>query len=504
VSKSPTDRLPALVQSPRTWALAAVVSAGLAEAAAGGAAAVATRDLFAAISSNQSDASTALYVLGTAGVVGALSRGSVRISSEWVGRHYAGNVRKALYAGLANSRWSDLARRRRSSILIRFVGDLGAFRDWAGRGLADVIVSLTVVPVSATVLLMLDARLALAGLLPLTIGTALGVIASLKIPHQHASFRTRRGASAGILGERALMAPVLDQLGRTKKELRRLEEEAVTLRQAGVRRALVRSFARGLPEAGAAIGGAAILATSVSNGISTGTAAGALAALGLTVTPLAALGRAWDRFANWRIAYQRIDRLLADGPRLPKRSQSKRVLHPDQILSGLHRLGIQAVRDGRRFSAVIPRDQSIRSHLRCLAGLERADDALRNRRGLMPRVGLVSEDAPFMRGSVRRNITLGASKRPSDEDLAKLVEEFGATVANQELSGLDSTIDEDGRMLELDVKARLLLVRAVVMKAQVVLIDERLLHLLTDRDHLLAQVEQRLAAPLVILSPEQV
>lgn len=504
VCKSPSDRLPPLLEKPRRLALLAVVSSGLIEAAAGGVAAVATRDLFEALGTQSESSSWSLLFLAFAGVLAALSRGGVRISSEWVGRHYAGSVRKALYKGLSNTRWSDVAKRRRSTILIRFVGDLGAFRDWAGRGLADVVVSVVVVPVSISVLLIMNPMLAAAGLLPLALGTAMGLFASLELPKRHSALRQQRGVSAGVLGERALLAPLLDQLGRTPHELRRLDREAESLRRSGVSRASIRSFARGAPEAGAALGGAAILAVAISQGVTTGTTAGALAALTFTAAPLASLGRAWDRFANWRIARDRVDRILTGGSPLPQRSKSKRALGARQVSDGLKRLGLDASRSGKLFTVRAQPDQSVRSLLRQLSGLEGIDLFLLDRQGRIPRIGLISEDASLMKGSVRRNICLGVRKRPADEKLDGILMMLGLVNAQGKPIDLDMPINEEGRLLELDVKARLLFARAVVMRAQVFLCDDRLLNLLPERAEIIEQVQVSTGAPVVVMAPPNV
>jgi ABC-type transport system involved in cytochrome bd biosynthesis fused ATPase/permease subunit len=95
-----------------------------------------------------------------------------------------------------------------------------------------------------------------------------------------------------------------------------------------------------------------------------------------------------------------------------------------------------------------------------------------------PRAHLVAQ-RPFLTvGSIRDNLTLGLSARPASDTLWAALREVGldGAVAARD-GGLDSNLGDDGSGLSAGQRARLVLARATLDDATVVLLDEPTAHL---------------------------
>lgn len=143
-------------------------------------------------------------------------------------------------------------------------------------------------------------------------------------------------------------------------------------------------------------------------------------------------------------------------------------------------------------------EQSPAMVIRRLAGLDGGPHGLVTRRGRTPRLGIVTTDAPFLKGSIRRNLLLGSRRPRSDDDLAAILDTFGAAAALAGRGGLRAAVHEDGEGLDAPMRVRLLLARAVAMEAQAILCDGALIGLLADGGDLLARAAEATRAPVVV------
>ena len=95
-----------------------------------------------------------------------------------------------------------------------------------------------------------------------------------------------------------------------------------------------------------------------------------------------------------------------------------------------------------------------------------------------PRTHLVTQRPFLTPGSVRANLTLGTDPQTSTEALWAALRRVGLDGPVAALpSGLDSTLGDDGRGLSAGQRARLVLARALLGDATVVLLDEPTAHL---------------------------
>ncbi|RCS22059.1 ABC transporter ATP-binding protein [Phyllobacterium salinisoli] len=454
--------IPPILSRSRGALFTTVCGAGLAEAAAMGLAAFATRELFAALHDGRTLPLHALMMLGGAGAGVALARFTNRIAAESLGQRFATAVRHTLYAKIAALPQADLARRRRGAWALRFVGDLTILRNWAGNGLPQAATAAIVLPCAALALWLLNPRLALAGMAPIL--AALLSMAALTVifdPIQR-GLRSGRAAIATRMIERLAYAPQLDLMGRTQQELRRLDERGQRLRKSAVRRTAAYAGLRMIPDLGAVAGGVLVLWIAARSGASGAEAAAALAVLGMIASPLRALAFTWDRYSGWRVAREKLQAVfdLPDAGRTVERftRDAASLTVPDgrPVPAGAV-LGLTGA-DARAKTEWLTR----------LAGLE-------NRRppvspGVRFRTALIEPGAPILQGSLRRNLTLGVRPRPSDEAITNVARRLGLAPLMQRLT-LDGRVAEGGRGLGRDELARLLMARAALTRPALLLID---------------------------------
>ena len=468
------SRVPDILAEGRGRRIALVALTGVAQAGAMGLAAFATRDLFASLRDGASASIEALAMLGAGGVLVALARVLERAAAEGLGHSYAISLRRALYRHLARMSQSDVAERRAGALGLRFVGDLSAARNWIGLGLTRILSSIFVIPGAAFALWLLNPILAKAALVP--IGASLLVMAALSVALEaiHRRLRSRRAGVATSMMERAVVAPELDVMSRTGKEIRRLDKHGNDLRDRSQVRRLMTSAIRSVPEIGAALAGVTLLWMAARTGAPASDAAGMLAVIAILSLPLGELGGVWDRRCAWRIARQKCELVFAK-PRRARRKVSRCGPVPVS-LSGVRMRGMTfdlAVEAGE--VAVIEGDAGAGKStlLSLVAGLETPDAGTIGFGGedVWPLIAYVGPYSPILQGSLRRALTLGLSPRPDDETVRAAASRFGLDPVIDRLGGLGGRIGEDGRTLSDGERLRVKIVRAALAEADLLIID---------------------------------
>ena len=461
--------LPAPLGGGRWRGVALVAGLGVAEAAAIGVAAVATRGVFAALHAEAGPPLGALAVLAAAGVAVALLRALSRTLAEGMGQRYAMVLRRALYRHLARLPASAVERRRAGAVGLRFVGDLSAARRWISLGITRLVSGAVVLPGAALALWWLDPRLALAAAAPVAVSLAAMGGLALLFGRLHRRLRSGRARLAIDMMERAAVAPELDLLGRTNKELDRLDRAGEGMRASAVRRAGAARLLSAVPEVGVAVAGALMLAEAARSGLPAAEAAGALAVLAILALPLRDLAGVRDAHAAWRVARAKLVAVLetpAARRRRPRRGGPCALAveggpaGPGAALSFAPG-EIVAVEAGREGSALIA----------AAAGLEPGDSrVVFEGRERPPVAAYVGPRSPVLQGSLRRALSMGARSRPEDPALARLARAFGLGPLLDD-GGLDARVGEGGRTLAECERLRALLVRAVLREPDLLLVD---------------------------------
>lgn len=485
------SRLPRIAAERRGRRIAVLALLALGQAAATGAIAFAMRDVFAAFGEAGDPLPAAALATVAGGAIAiAILRGAEHVLGDRLGHDYAAALRLRLFEHVARMPARVVAGRRSGALSLRFVGDLAAVRGWISLGVARLISAAIVLPLTLVVLVLLDPRLAAAAAVPLGLCLVLMAAAGAALGPLHRRLRARRARLAADVSERLPHGPELRLLGRVATERRLITRRTERLADASAARARGLAMLRGVPDIASGITGATILLVSLRGDIPAGTAAGALAALGIAAQTLRDLATAWDRHRAWAEARGKCEALLAE-PRLAASGRGQPAERPGDAppairfrRAGSAQLrGIDAEAEPGRRIAVLGASGAGKSTLLALAaGLEAPSRGRVRVGGVAPTsltaaerrrmVHLVGPRSPILAGSLRRALTMGAAVAHDDAAVEAVARKFGLAPVLVRLGGLDGRVGEGARTLSAGERKRLLLARAALSGAHLLLLDE--------------------------------
>lgn len=459
--------------------MALVALSGIAQAVAAGAAAMATRDVFAALYATTTLPLIPIAVLLIAGLLIAVLRLIETVMAEWVGQHFAAEVRQVLFGHLMCLSPRDLARRRSGSLALRFVGDLAAIRNWVSLGIARLVSAAFVLPGAIFALWLLNPALA---------GASAGILLATLIVMSFAQrclaplqrrLRSARARIAVDMSERAPVAAELRLQGRGGLESDRLNRTSVRLRQAALKRSAAAACLKAVPDIGLAITGAVFMMLAFRLQLRGAEIAAGLAMLGILAIPMRHLAVIWDRHRAWQIARRKCVALLnlpaVVQPELPEVNDVFAGLRLDSV-SHLYLRNLDcSVERGQKVAVLGPNGNGKSSLLTLVAGLEQPEQGFVTLAGasIAPRdVCYVGDRSPLLRGSLRRAFTMGLAQRPSRKQIEVVATSYGLGPLLERLDGLDGKIAEAGKNLSSGEVRRIHLVRATLSRAPVLLLDE--------------------------------
>ena len=493
--------IPAILVRGRRRFFVAVIASGVAEAIAIGIAAFAMRDIFMALHGDALLPTLSLGQLGACALAITVFRIANRTVSERLGQTYAISIRRQLFQHFAGQTISQIQKRRAGAVSLRFVGDLSAVRNWAGRGLPFALTAAIVLPGAALTLSLINPALAGAAVLPFLGLLAVMIAAGAWLMPMHHDLRSRRARIAIKMMERVRIAPLLDGMRRTTREVTDLDAAGAELTELAVRRARMLAILRNVPEVGLAAGGIGIIWVAFSAGIPAAEVAASLAILALMMAPVRDLASVWDRYAAWRVARQKYEGVLAQPSRM--RNPSKTDGGVSIAFSDVRFRGFRAnltIDAGATAIISAPSGHGKSSLLRLAAGLEQPDVGTVRFDGgdCARRTVVIGSDAPFLQGSLRRSLCLGALKRPTDEVVLEVAEAFGLDRLIDRLEGLDGRLGEGGRTLSEGEAVRVQMARAVLARPNIVIVDSPLIEIDPELTSGLAALRRRSDATILI------
>ena len=493
-------RLPAVLSGRRRLRFAYLVANGVAQAGVAVATALLVKNGFDRLIAPQAplplrEAGVFAGGLSLAIALGAWLRWRGHLDAEHLGQGYVHALRLRLFHHVARIGAEGARQMSRGAIVLRFVGDLTALRQWISYGLARLTVSGLATVLAIAVLAVVEPVVALA------VGIAVTVAAGLALavgPHLRATTREsrrRRGRLAAQLNDRVANIGVVEAFGQEAKEKRRFDRLSSRLRRALIARASVIGLLRALSEASASFAGACALfagALQVGLGLaSPGAVVAAMVVAGLLAPRLQDLGRVYEYWNGALIAREKLAQMLALKPvgrRSNRRAELALEPGPGRIeLRGLRLAGLfhgldATIEAGERVAIVGANGAGKSTLLRLVAGILDPDKGkvrldgqdIRKRRWKEVRqaFAMVSPDLPLLRGSLRLNLTYGATAWTA-EDLERSIAALGLEALVDRLpAGIESRISENGGGLSTGERARIALARAVLSKPRVLLLDE--------------------------------
>jgi len=486
--------LPPIASAERTPRLLRLVANGLTQALGGLLTLLLIRHLY------QGDGGSGWeYAVAGLLLVSLLSAGlrhRERVDAEALGQSYAHHTRLRLFRHLCDLPLEQRQQLRGGSQMLRFVGDLGALQLWIGRGLSRVATALLTLLTGLAGLAWFDHRLALTELAVLAPLAALSLLQGRQLQGRLQQSRRRRAQLAANIHEKLGAIASIQLFGQQRREQRYLARQSGRLQRSLVQRAGV----LGTLGATAELAVGATLAALFSVGyLSEPRPDGAdlLMAFSLVIlqTPaLRQLSRVYGYWQGYRVARVKLEALLrrpgftrpggatevAAGPVAPAAGDGWR-LHGLSLAGRLQPLdGVLAV--GSRTVLTGPSGGGKSSLLLALARLLDAPAGqLRYRghaladtplRGYRRRVGLVSEEAPLLSGSLRKNLYYRRGARDDAEGRRILalcgIDQLLATLPG----GLDFRLRDGGRNLPRGQRMQIALARALLGHPQLLLIDD--------------------------------
>ena len=79
--------------------------------------------------------------------------------------------------------------------------------------------------------------------------------------------------------------------------------------------------------------------------------------------------------------------------------------------------------------------------------------------------------APMLKGSLRRTLTLGTGRKPSDDEIVATIDRCGLTGLVERIGGLDGKVSEGSLNLTSSERAGLFLIRGLIARPSLALVD---------------------------------
>lgn len=492
--------LPSTISQDRVIDAVLIISCATLQAVALAVGAFATRDAFAALHSQQLLSIQTVAELGAAGLVAALCHLFARRRAEALGQSYAIALRRALYSQIARLPKSRHEERRVGALSLRFVGDLAAARLWFGRGLPDVLSAMIVLPGAMWILFSLNPTLAGTGLIPLGLALVIMCGAAWHLEQRHRKLRRRRANIAISMIERIAIAPELDLMGRTNKELRALDEKGAALREDAVSRRGRTAGLQALLKVGTALSGLLMLWLASQNGIAPATAAACMSVLAIVALPLQDLAASWDRYCAWRVAREKAQRLLNE-PTVKRRPKPKSAPISVSLRGQLDGQLVSFRAEAGKVTHL--KQANARLCARIIAGLDThgSVDVRFGSQTRSPKISYIGDEHISLQGSLRRSVTLGAPKRPEDKVIESMLRAFDLDNVLQARNGLEQRIAENGKNLTASQTLRVDLARAALGQADVIVISSMRWMADPDRQRLLDKLQDQTRATIILAEP---
>lgn len=505
--------LPDLLSGGRRGILLRLIANGLGQALAGFGVALTMRQVLDHRLYGQASAQSAgvlwrlAGILAIAALAGALLKWLERVDSERLGQGYARDVRLHLFDHLSRVSPRHLQRWRQGGLVLRFVGDMTALRNWASRGIARLWVAGMMMLGVVAGLTYLSLRMATVVVLVLALGAAATWASGASLDRRVRAARRRQGQLAANINEKLARLPVIQMFGQRRKESRRIAQQSGRLQRAMVARSRIAGlsiFIAALTASAASIG--VVLIGATDGAASQGTVLAAITLVALMTSPLNQLGRIAELWRSATMSREKLQQAMQLGPTIVNAPGARklraggagRVRFDGVVVNGaLH--AFSALAEGGQRVLVTGANGSGKSTLLALVPrmvepdqgrvLIDGRDVARVTLGSLRRaVAMVANDLPLLRGDLRMNLSYRIPDAGDDEVRRVLrlceLDELVARLPR----GLDTMLSESAANLSVGERRRLMWARALLGNPRVLLLDDIDANLDLDSQRLFKQV----------------
>lgn len=419
---------------------------------------------------------------------GALSY-RTRVDAERLGQSLVHDVRLSMFDHLVKMPSRSVNEKMHGTTALRFSGDLSAIGKWASFGIAQLAVSATTVVVTLLLLWVLEPVLALVVLIAVLTSGLGSIVIGAGVNEVEKAARDRRAILTGRVTEIISGLGAVQALGASKRERNRMENRSETLRTTMVNRARRIGALRAVGDMSSTIAFGTLIVAAMTAQMSSASIAAGLAVvnvLGPKLRQLAKVTEHWERFRVGRDAIGRfmerpeLEAINAADVKLPK-GRGRLVFDNVSIAGHVWSLS-GVIKPGTVVAVVGPNGAGKSTLASGIMGLLDIDEGSITLDGVpIPHLrdthrrramGVVSNDLPLFRGSLKRNITYRCPKS-TDEDLAKVIDTCGLQPLIDELpQGLSTKIVHGGLNLSAGQRQRVMLARALLGNPRLLLLDE--------------------------------
>ncbi|MGB1257837.1 MAG: ABC transporter ATP-binding protein [Thiolinea sp.] len=446
------------------------------------------------------------------------------VDAEQLGQSYVHAVRLRLFRHVINIGADGAKQMGKGSVMLRFVGDLSALRQWVGQGLARLLVSGVCIALTIPGLIFIEPLIGISVLVAALVTAGLAIIIGPHLRQATRELRRQRGRLATPLNDRLSKIGVIETFGQEQRERKRFKKLSRNVRHTSVARARTISLLRVISEAGASLAGLCALfagATLVNLGHTTpGTVVAAMVVAGLLAPRLQELGRVYEYWNGALIARQKQQQLLDLEPigRPSDRKQRRLLLKAGTGQLVLENLSWEGVI--KSLNITIPAGQKVvvtgsngagkSTLLRLIANLlepsagrillDGQDISHCRWSKVRQTFAMVSPELPLLRASIRYNLTYGA-QNITEQDIEQVINSCGLAPLIARLDqGIMTRVSENGEGLSTGERARIALARALLVKPCVLLLDEAEANLDANARRLLDEVILHFPGTVIMIS----
>lgn len=501
-------RLPPIFQRRRLMGMVRLILIGMAQVGVMVLISILIRVMFDEMSNVQVSDRPLLPLAGLMGVA-ALVLGGLkwreRIEAESLGQDYISQTRLMVFKHVSALSSRALSRSRKGTILLRFVNDLTALRQWVSLGIARAAVSGVVIIGSMVALVFITPILGATLLAILSLSIVLSLWLGRSLDRTMRESRRRRANLAANLSEKLENMQIVQAFAQKDNEYRKVKRQSGSLKKAMINRASAIGAFRALVQVTITLClGVAIIVGNYlvrADMASTGDVVAALGLVSLVTPSLFDFGRVYEYRKSATIAAEKTESLLARGPIIPPAIEGKPIkklkgelVFNDVCVAGVFD-GLSARLKPGRTTLLLGDNGAGKSTLLALALrlmdpdkgallLDGHDIRTIPSGRLRRTISIASSTMPLMSGTIASNILYGSSKA-GDEDARA-----AAAALNMDITTPSSPyyferrVYEGGSNLSAGERMRVVLARAIVGAPKILLLDEPEGHL--DEEGLVA------------------